>query len=130
MDHPDPKHRSLQQNLAREHAEDEDLSKQEAAQAHALMPAAIAAQMPALYGQEEQGENAIARVKLFTPWTNWTWYATEYDPEQRLCFGVVVGHERDLGYFSLAELEEIRGPGGLKIERDLHWKPRPLKDCQ
>jgi len=26
---------------------------------------------------------------------------SKYDPEERLCFGVVGGHERELGYFSL-----------------------------
>jgi hypothetical protein len=116
--------------IAAEHDQDERLARELATQAHTFMPAEIAAQMPALYSQEEHGENAIARVKLFTPWTNWTWFASEYDPEQRLCFGVVVGHEREYGYFSLAELEEIRGPGGLQIERDLHWTPRPLKECR
>lgn len=93
-------------------------------------PPEIAAQLPPLYANEEKGEDAIAHLKLFTPWTSWTWYASEYDPAERLCFGVVVGHERELGYFSLAELEEIRGPGGLRIERDLHWKPRPIKECR
>ena len=85
---------------------------------------------PTVGANEEKGEDAIALLKLFTPWTSWTWYASEYDPAERLCFGVVVGHERELGYFSLAELEEIRGPGGLRIERDLHWKPRPIKECR
>lgn len=115
---------------ADEHAEDEALARDQARQAHTLMPPEMAAQMPALYANEGQGEDALARVKLFTPWTGWTWYASEYDPVERLCFGVVVGHERELGYFSLAEIEEIRGPGGLQIERDLYWTPRPLKDCQ
>ncbi len=96
-------------------------------QAHMLMPPEIAAQLPPLYANEGQGEDAIAYLKLFTPWTNWTWYASEYDPEECLCFGVVVGHERELGYFSIAELEQIRGPGGLRIERDLHWMPKALK---
>ncbi|MFI5366939.1 MAG: hypothetical protein ACHQ4J_15095 [Candidatus Binatia bacterium] len=54
---------------------------------------------------------------------------TEHGPEKRLCFGVVVGHERVYGYLSIDELEEIRGPGGLTIERGLYWKPRPLKEC-
>ena len=27
----------------------------------------------------------------------------------------------ELGYFSLDELESVRGRFGLKIERDLHW---------
>jgi hypothetical protein len=109
--------------------EDEALASREAKQARTLVPEEIARQLPALYSQEEQGENAIAVVKFFTPWTNWTWYTSEYDPEQRLCFGVIVGHEREFGYFSLRELEAIRGPGGLTIERDLYWKPKPLKKC-
>lgn len=96
----------------------------------ALLPDIIARRLPSLYSQEGKGEDAIAHVKFFTPWTRWTWYASEYDPEERLCFGVVVGHERELGYFSLDELEAIRGPGGLRIERDLDWTPRPLKECR
>ncbi|MBX3027077.1 DUF2958 domain-containing protein [bacterium] len=93
------------------------------------MPADIATKLPPLYTNEGQGEDAIAHLKLFTPWTNWTWYASEYDPAERLCFGVVVGLEREFGYFSLDELEGIRGPAGLRIERDLYWKPRRLKEC-
>lgn len=116
--------------LAAEHLEDERLACELADEATTLLPSEIAAQIPPLYSQEEQAENAIAAVKFFTPWTNWTWYASEYDPERRLCFGVVVGHERELGYFSLDELEEIRGPGGLRIERDLYWKPKRLEECR
>jgi hypothetical protein len=95
-----------------------------------LLPDDVAKRLPPLYSQEEQGDNAIAVVKFFTPWTYWMWYASEYDPEKRLCFGVVVGQEREFGYFSLDEIEEIRGPGGLTIERDLYWKPKPLKECR
>jgi hypothetical protein len=116
--------------ILQEHQQDEALARSEAEEAHTLMPEAIANQIPTLYGQEQRGEEAIAHLKLFTPWTNWTWYASEYDPEQRICFGVVVGHEREFGYFSLIELEEIRGPAGLKIERDLHWTPKPLRECR
>lgn len=95
-----------------------------------LLPPGVAATLPPLYRQEERGDHALARVKFFTPWTSWTWYASEYDPEDRIFFGVVVGHERELGYFALDELEAIRGPGGLGIERDLYWTPKPLKDCR
>lgn len=113
----------------REQREDEALAEETARQARTLMPPEIAAKLPPLYSQEGKGDEAIAHVKFFTPWTSWTWYASEYDPAERRCFGVVVGHEREFGYFSLAELEEIRGPGGLRIERDLHWTPKPLKEC-
>ena len=116
--------------IAREQREDEARAREQARQAHTLIPPNIAAQLPPLYANEGQGEEAIAQVKFFTPWTNWTWYVTEYDPVERLCFGVVVGPEREFGYFSLAELEDIRGPGGLRIERDLYWTPKPLKECR
>ena len=95
-----------------------------------LLPDDVAKRLPLLYSQEEQGDNAIAVVKFFAPCTNWTWYASEYSPEKRLFFGVVVGHEREFGYFSLDELEATRGPGDLTIERDLYWQPKPLKECR
>jgi hypothetical protein len=117
------------ERLIREHLEDEAEAQAVAEAAHTLLPPEIAAKLPRLYSQEEKGEDAIAHLKLFTPWTSWTWWASEYDPEDRLFFGVVEGHEREYGYFSLDELEALRGPGGLRIERDLHWQPKALKDC-
>ena len=95
-----------------------------------LLPKHIERLLPPLYSQEEKRDEAVAHVKFFTPWTGWTWYASEYDPAERLFFGVVIGHEREFGYFSLDELEGITGPADLRIERDLYWKPRPLKECR
>ena len=43
-------------------------------------------------------------------------------------FGLVEGHDKELGYFSLSELEGVTGPMGLPIERDLHWQPKTLKE--
>ncbi len=68
-------------------------------------------------------------MKFFTPDSNWTWYASEFDGEDIL-FGFVSGMEVELGYFSLKELEEVRGPLGLPIERDLHFEPKTLKELQ
>ena len=96
--------------------------------AYQLMPEEIAKNVPKLY-ETEKTDDPIAHVKLFTPDSSWTWWIIEFDPEERLCFGLVIGHERELGYFSLAELEEVRGPMGLPIERDLHWQPTPLSKC-
>lgn len=76
-----------------------------------------------------EAADPIVPVKFFQPWGAWTWYATEYNPIDRIFFGRVDGFESELGYFSLDELESIRGPGGLTIERDLHWKPKPLSEC-
>jgi len=93
-----------------------------------LLTKAIEKKLPALYSQEHV-KDPIAQVKFFTPWSNWTWYATEYDSKD-IFFGKVVGLDTELGYFSLSELKQLHGPWGLGIERDLHWKPRPLSQCE
>lgn len=95
-----------------------------------LMTKEIEARFAKLGRQESKGEQAIVVCKFFTPWTNWTWYATEYNPEDRTFFGLVEGHETELGYFSLDEIEEVRGPVGLKIERDKFWQERTLAEVR
>ncbi len=71
----------------------------------------------------------LLRIKLFTPDSSWTWYIVEFDPTERRCFGLVIGHEREFGYFMLDELKEIRGNLNLPVERDLHFKPKPTSEC-
>jgi len=63
----------------------------------------------------------------FTPWSNWTWYATEFDGKDTF-FGYVVGIYPEWGYFSLSELQSIKGPWGLGVERDLYFKPKPFSE--
>ena len=43
-------------------------------------------------------------------------------------FGLVDGNYKELGYFWLSELESVRGPLGLPVERDLYWTPVPLSE--
>ncbi len=82
----------------------------------------VLGKLPPLYFSEELSpENTLVPVKFFTPDASWTWYAIEYDPETRTFFGLVDGLERELGYFNLDELESLRGPLGLSVERDLLW---------
>jgi hypothetical protein len=85
------------------------------------------AKIPELYSTENESD-PVAFVKLFTPDSSWTWYVTEYEPETGLCFGLVCGQERELGYFSLSEIESVRGPMGLKVERDEHFHPCKLSE--
>jgi len=92
-----------------------------------LMDEKVREALPGLYSQEEIGLEALARVKYFTPDSNWTWYASEFDGED-IFFGLVNGLELELGYFSLKELEQTCGPLGLPIERDLYFEPRSLQD--
>jgi hypothetical protein len=85
--------------------------------------------LPALYTNEELGLEALAQVKFFTPDCNWTWYASEFDGED-IFFGLVSGLEVELGYFSLKELQEARGPLGLPIERDVQFEPKTLRELE
>lgn len=91
------------------------------------------AALPPLYSQDGKGMDAIAHVKLFGS-GRWTWYVTEFDGEDTM-FGYVLsglGQDCDeLGYFSLAELESLSFPPfGLPIERDLHFTPCTLRECE
>lgn len=80
--------------------------------------------LPPLYSQENNPD-PVAVVKFFTPTSSWTWYATEFDGKD-IFFGLVDGHEKELGNFSLKELESVKGPLGLGVERDRHFTPTPL----
>ena len=61
-------------------------------------------------------------VRLFNPVGAATWLATEID-DDGILFGLAdLGFGcPELGSFGLAELEAIRLPFGLTIERDLHF---------
>jgi|GEM_PF-515431 len=95
-----------------------------------LLTKAIEKKLPPLYAQDGKGDEAIAYAKFFTPDSDWTWYATEYDPKTRTFFGLVFGMEAELGTFSLDELEQTTGPMGLHIERDMYFKPQTLREIR
>ncbi len=92
-----------------------------------LLTEKIKKTLPKLYSQEELGLEATAYLKFFTPDSNWTWYITEFDGDDTF-FGLIDGFEKELGYFSLSEIKNARGPFGLKVERDLYFTPTRLKE--
>ena len=95
-----------------------------------LLTPEIEKQFPPLYATENRDSKDIKIVaKFFDPCSQWTWYATEYDPIDRLFFGLVRGFETELGYFSLDELEAVKGNLGLGIERDLHFGDHTLAEA-
>ena len=54
---------------------------------------------------------------------------SEFDGDD-IFFGLVIGLEIEFGYFSLSELQSVRGPLGLPIERDLHFEPKSLRELR
>ena len=96
---------------------------------HQLMTKQLADTIPALGANANVADcdDVLAPAKLFSPYSNWTWYITEMDPETGQCFGLVEGFECELGYFDLTELSETTIFGGLPaVERDLYWEPKAL----
>lgn len=95
-----------------------------------LIPPKLLNTLPNLYDTENT-KDPICHIKLFTPDSNWTWYLTEVSKENNdTCFGLVSGHDIELGYFTLSELSEVRGPLGLKIELDSSFTPTPLSQVK
>ena len=91
-----------------------------------LIPQNLINQIPDLY-ETERSLNPICQIKLFTPDSNFTWYIIEISKEDKsTCYGFVKGFESELGYFSLKEIESIKGALGLGVERDISFKPTSL----
>jgi len=102
-------------------------AKRAAAPGMKLLTVELRRKLPPLGSQDGKGGKAVAYAKFFTPDAQWTWLATEFDGQDTF-FGLVEGVEKELGYFSLSELESVRGPLGLPIERDLYWGPKRLEE--
>ncbi len=89
-----------------------------------LLTEEIKKKLPKLYATEKIPlHDKVCICKFFTPWTNWTWYVVEGSQQENgdwLFWGYVEGQVGEWGYFLLGEMEEIRGRGGLKIERDMY----------
>jgi Protein of unknown function (DUF2958) len=93
-----------------------------------FFPDCVRKKLPALYSTENE-RDPLMIVKFFTPDAGRTWYVSEFDGED-IFFGWVDGLEQELGYFSLAELQQARGPFGLPIERDINFEPTHLSEIK
>ncbi len=81
-------------------------------------------------GSQEEVSDPIVVAKFFDPTGSWTWFATEYDPADKTFFGMVHGFEKELGRFSLEELESVVGRFGLGIERDINFQEKKLSEIK
>jgi hypothetical protein len=104
----------------------------EAVMPYDLIPAVFRERLLANGARSTAGEDIdpVPVVKLFTPDANATWLLTELDPDDpTLAFGLCclgLGSP-ELGSTCLREIAKVRGPLGLPVERDLHYKEtRPI----
>ena len=100
-----------------------------------LLTKEIEKKLPKLYSQEHV-EDPICNLKFFTPDSSFTWYIIEREKQpdgDYLFFTKTISHmcpEGELGYVTLKELESVRGPLGLPIERDTFFDSKPLSECK
>ena len=89
--------------------------------------------LPVLYSQEHV-EDPLVRVKWFSPYSGYRWYAYEGELNEDgdwQFFGLVTGHESELGYWTLSELD-VKGMNGKLplVERDMYWTPTRLSQIK
>lgn len=93
-----------------------------------LMPPDLAAKLPPLGSTENEPEDKKMVVAHYFS-SSWDWYVLEYDPKDRLFYGLVHGFEVEYGSFLLDELESVKPKGfQMGIELDLYWTPTLMSE--
>ena len=95
-----------------------------------LLTKEIMKKLPKLYATENiELLDKVVICKFFNPCGVGTWYAIEGQEEDGdfIFFGLVDLHEKEFGYFSLNELQAIKLPFGLSIERDIHFSSEKVE---
>ncbi len=64
-------------------------------------------------------QDHIPVVKFFNPFGEGVWLATELDEDGDIMFGLADLGYPELGSWSLGEMQSVRLPFGMRIERDL-----------
>lgn len=76
-----------------------------------------------IYSQDGKGLDSLVLVKYFNPCGAGTWYITEAELQPDgdwLLFGYCHIHCFEWGYVLLSELQNLKLPLGLGVERDLY----------
>lgn len=95
-----------------------------------LLTKEIISRTPRVYAQRDS-KDPVVYARFFFPMGRWTYYMTELDPDGS-CFGYCIsplGEDCDeWAHSSVSEFESIR-LGGLGVERDRSFTPRPFSEC-
>ena len=84
------------------------------------------------YNEQDGSKEFKAVVKLFNPTGIGTWYLSELNPDTNIAFGLSCLHEKELGDVSLDEMQELKLPLGLSIEKDRYFEMNKytLEECK
>lgn len=84
-----------------------------------------------LYSQDGKGVEAEVVVKYFNPCGAGTWLITEGEKQSDgdwMFFGYCHITDWEWGYVTLSELERVRLPFGLRIEREMYVTGGKVKE--
>jgi hypothetical protein len=88
------------------------------------------ADTPPLLAQDGKGQRATVYAHYFIG--NCDWFVTEYDPTEDRAFGWACLGDRqnaELGYMSIAEMEEVIVGPGFRVDHDDDWQPVTLAEA-
>ncbi len=82
-------------------------------------------QLPPLHSTRNEAD-PTAYVRLFSPWSVWSWYLTEFDGKG-VARALSAGTAMSWVYLRLSELQSARGPGDAPlIQSDPYFEPIPI----
>ena len=67
-------------------------------------------------------------AKYFDAMGDWKWFLMNMDKDEDYCWGIVKGFAVEMGSFSMKELQDIKLPFGLGIERDVLFSSTPASE--
>jgi len=74
-------------------------------------------------GSQQKVKDPVIIARYFIPIANWDFYATEFNHKTNIFVGIFKWLETEWGTLSLYDLENLREPGGAKVERLIGFKP-------
>ena len=75
------------------------------------------------YDRGSDINNQMVVAKFFDPMGSWKWYLMNLAEDGDYAWGIVKGFEVEMGSFSMNELQNVKLPFGLGIERDMYFEP-------
>lgn len=109
------------------------LAREDTHNAYELIPNKLKERIPELYATDDGNPigDKTAYLRFFFPMRAYTSYVLEHDPKTGDLFTLATmdGRNWELGYASLEEIQSLQ-IHGLKVERDLYFKPAQLKNIQ
>jgi len=101
-----------------------------------LITQTLKSSLPAI-GETDGTEagDIVIRAKFFALGSAATWLIAEYDAEDHIvfCYADLFGQGTfggaEWGYSSVSEMESVMFGPIPRIERDIHFTPRPFREC-